>query len=133
RPLVRGFRSTAYVGLLAAVKNEARTSHLGHPDPSSTTVPGPTKDYGFVMAVAFSVTAVCASARPVILAPVLNAISVLERMMPLKSEVVPSVALPATCQNTFLACAPPLKVTMAPLPTVRFCAMWKVQTSFVRL
>src|SRR5205814_5174710 len=49
-----------------------------------STVPGPTKNYGFVMAVAFSVTALCASARPVILAPVLNAISVLERMMPLK-------------------------------------------------
>src|SRR5204862_6149556 len=39
-------------------------------------------------------------------------------------------ARPATCQNTFLACAPPLKVTIAPLPTVRFCAIWKIQTSF---
>jgi len=29
-----------------------------------------------------------------------------------------------------LACAPPLKVTIAPLPTVRFCATWKIQTSF---
>ena len=56
--------------------------------------------------VASSVTAVCASARPVIEAPVLKTIAVCDRMMPLNADVVPSVASPATCQKTLRACAP---------------------------
>jgi len=53
-------------------------------------LPSSCMDY-LVTAAASRVTAVCASARPLILAPVLKAIRVLHRMMPLKLEVVPRV------------------------------------------
>ncbi len=47
--------------------------------------------YGRVMFAASSVTAVCASARPLILAPVLKAISLLQSTIPLNCAVVPRV------------------------------------------
>ena len=58
------------------------------------------------MVVALSVTAVCARARPVIVAPVLNVIAVFARMIPLKLAVVPRVAAAPTTQKTFSGCAP---------------------------
>ncbi len=73
---------------------------------------------GAVTAFASRVTAVCASARPFNIAPVLRTTAVCESMIPLTFEVVPSVAWPATCQNTFWDCAPPLRTTLAPLPTL---------------
>ncbi len=85
---------------------------------------------GSVTALASSVTPDCASALPLSLAPVFNTIAVWESMIPLKSEVVPKVACPATCQKMFWGCAPPARVMMAPLPTSRFCAIWNIQTSF---
>ena len=48
--------------------------------------------YGFVICVALSVTAVCASARPSMIVPVFIEIRVWERMIPLKLAVVPRVA-----------------------------------------
>ncbi len=78
---------------------------------------------GAVTAFAFKVTAVCASALPFNTAPVFMEIAVCDSMIPLTLEVVPSVAWPPTCQKMFLACAPPIKVTIAPLPTVRSCAI----------
>jgi len=59
-----------------------------------------------------SVTAaVNASARPWSVAPVFSEIAWLARMVPWKAEVVPSVAEVPTCQNTFFALAPPLRMT----------------------
>jgi hypothetical protein len=54
-----------------------------------------------VTASAFNVTAVCASALPSSFAPVLITTAVWDKTIPLKSEVVPSVAWPATCQKMF--------------------------------
>ena len=77
-----------------------------------------------------NVTAVCASALPFSVAPLFSTIAVLSNMFPLKTDVVPRVVWPATCQKMFLACAPPLRITWTPLPTVRVCAIWNIQTSF---
>ena len=85
---------------------------------------------GAVTVLASSVTAVCASALPFSLAPVFITIAVWDNIIPLTSDVVPRVACPATCQKMFWLCAPPLSVTMAPSPTLRVCAIWKIQTSF---
>jgi hypothetical protein len=78
-----------------------------------------------------SVTAVCANALPHNVAPVCSAIFVLSRIFPLKTDVVPSVVAPATCQKMLFAWQPPLRVTIAPLPTVRVSAIWKMKTALV--
>ena len=83
-------------------------------------VPAPA---GSVTASAINVTAVCASARPFSFAPAFITTAVLDNMIPLTSEVVPRVACPATCQKMFRACAPPLRVTIVPEPTLRVCAI----------
>ena len=64
---------------------------------------------GCVTTFVSNVTAVCTYSLPLIVAPVRIAIMVLDSMIPSKREVVPRVARPATCQNTFLTCAPPAK------------------------
>ena len=66
-------------------------------------------DYGFVRVLASKVTAVCASARPVRLAPVLSTICVWLRIFPCMLAVVPTTAWPATCQKMFWARAPPAR------------------------
>src|ERR1700690_1027989 len=83
--------------------------------------------YGATVA-ASRVTCVCANALPCKVAPVCNIICLALRMVPLKLDVVPRVApvRPPTCQTIFLACAPPARVTMAPLATVRSPAIWKI-------
>jgi hypothetical protein len=58
---------------------------------------------GLVTAFICNVTAVCASALPLITAPVFIAINVLHNTIPLKLAVVPRVVSPATCQKMFLA------------------------------
>ena len=78
------------------------------------------------MKLASNVTAVCASALPCNLAPVLNTIAVLDKIFPLKSAVVPSVAFPATCQKMFLGSAPPLRIIFFPDQTVKFPAIWNI-------
>ncbi len=72
--------------------------------------------YGAVTVLALNVTAVCANALPVITAPAASEINVLLNIFPLKSAAAARVAWPETCQKMFLACAPPIKVTMAPPP-----------------
>ena len=67
------------------------------------------QNVGSVTALLARLTAVCASNRPLIDAPVPSTIAVLHSMMPSACEVVPMVTAPATCQKTFLAWAPPLK------------------------
>ena len=51
-------------------------------------------------------------------------------MVPMKTEDVPRVAELPTCQKMFLACAPPVRMTLRPTPTVSVLAIWKTQTSF---
>ena len=80
-------------------------------------------DPGAVTALAINVTAVCASALPFSFAPLFITIAVWDNIIPLTSDVVPSVACPATDQKMFLACAPPLRITLTPLPTLRVCAI----------
>jgi hypothetical protein len=84
----------------------------------------------YLTLLASNVTAVWAKAFPVITAPVCITIAVLLRMIPLKLEVVPSVATPATCQKIFLACAPPISITFLALDTLRPPAIWNIQTAF---
>src|SRR5580658_4453101 len=87
--------------------------------------------YSGVVTLLFSkVTAVCESSLPWTDAPVFRAIRVLDKTIPSKCEVVPRVTRPATCQNTFLACAPPIRFNATPSLTTRLPAIWKIHTSF---
>ena len=56
---------------------------------------------GWVTALLARLTAVCASNRPLIDAPVSSTIAVLQSTMPSACEVVPRLTAPATCQKTF--------------------------------
>ena len=85
--------------------------------------------YGTVMALAINVTAVCASALPFSVAPVFIVIFVLANIFPLNSDVVPRATTPATAQKMFLACAPPLRITLVAELISRVPAIWKIQTS----
>jgi hypothetical protein len=79
----------------------------------------------------FNVTVVFANALPFNTAPAPSEIDVWDNIVPLNVAVAPMVAWPPTCQKTFLACAEPLRMTVTPLATVRSCAIWRIQTSFV--
>ncbi len=85
---------------------------------------------GTVMVLAINVTAVCASALPFSLAPLVIAIFVWANIFPLNSDVVPRVTAPATAQKMFLACAPPLRITLVAELISRVPAIWKIQTAF---
>ena len=54
----------------------------------------------------------------------------LRQNVPRKSDVVPSVAWPATCQKMLALWAPPFKWTIAPEPRSRVPAIWKIHTAF---
>ena len=79
--------------------------------------------------LASRVTAVWASALPLIVASVFSMIAVWLKIFPLNTELVPSVAWPPTCQNMFEACAPPLKTILVAELIERFCAICKIHTS----
>jgi len=57
-----------------------------------------------------------ARTRPVILAPELRVIEVRASKFPLNAVLAPNVAELVICQNTFLACAPPVSTTFPPDP-----------------
>lgn len=61
-----------------------------------------------------NVTAVCASALPFNVAPVCSTIAVWSRIFPLKTDVVPSVVCPATCQKMLEARQPLVRITCLP-------------------
>src|ERR1041385_1444382 len=86
--------------------------------------------YGWVTAFICKVTAVCANSRPVTLAPVARVMPVAPSTMPSKCAVVPIATTPAACQNTFPACAPPVRITLVAEAWVIPPATWKIQTSF---
>ena len=85
--------------------------------------------YGWTTALPSMLTAVWASSRPLMEAPVRSAIEVCVRMTPSKCAVVPISTSPATSQKTFCGTAPPLSKTLVALATVSPCAIWKIQTS----
>src|SRR5450631_2332491 len=76
------------------------------------------------------VTAVWARSRPFVDAPVFMAIFVLVRMVPSECAVVPMMTPPAVCQKTFLACAPPLRMTFVAEAWLRVPAIWNIHTWF---
>ena len=71
-----------------------------------------------------------ANARPSSVAPVVIVIEAKARMLPLKTELVPSVAELPTCQKTLAALAPPVRMTWRPTVVVRVDAIWKMNTAF---
>ena len=77
-----------------------------------------------------SVTAVCANSLPLALEPVFSVIAVIPRTTPSKCAVVPMSTMPADCQKTFCASAPPCRNTLVPEAWVMPPAIWKIQTSF---
>mmetsp|Transcript_17373 Transcript_17373/g.58686 ORF Transcript_17373/g.58686 Transcript_17373/m.58686 type:complete len:229 (-) Transcript_17373:509-1195(-) len=66
------------------------------------------------MVAASSVTAVCASTRPLSDAPVMNAARVLTRKTPSRCAPAPASTKPATCQKMFSCLAPPSRMTLTP-------------------
>src|ERR1017187_2696273 len=71
----------------------------------------------------------CASARPSKVELAFIEMEAYAMMVPLKTEEVPRVAELPTCQKTFLAWAPPVKMTLPLTATVSVLAIWKTQTS----
>ena len=75
-------------------------------------LPG-TPRYCCTIALPASVTAVCASSLPFAEAPVFIVIDVCDKTTPCICAVVPMSTMPATCQKTFFASAPPVRKTFA--------------------
>ena len=73
--------------------------------------------------------AIEARARPSSVAPVPSEIAWLAMMVPWKAVPVPSVAEVPTCQNTFAALAPPVRMTCRPAVVVNVEAIWKMNTA----
>src|SRR5664279_5023902 len=71
----------------------------------------------------------CASALPSSVELAFIVMDAYAIMVPLKTEEVPRVAELPTCQKMFLACAPPVKMTLPLTATVSVLAIWKTQTS----
>src|SRR2546430_17052801 len=74
--------------------------------------------------------AVLANNRPSTAAPVVTVMEAMARMFPLNTEPVPRVAELPTCQKTFAALAPPLKMTWRSTVVVRGGALSKMDTAF---
>ena len=73
-----------------------------------------------------------ASNLPSIVAVVFIVMEVNASMFPLNEVPLPMVAELPTCQVTFLAWAPPLRITFPPAPpmVVKSDAIWKIHTAF---
>ena len=66
---------------------------------------------------------VCTSALPFMVELAFMVMEAYAMMVPWKAEDVPRVAELPTCQKMFLACAPPVKMTLRPTPTVSVLAI----------
>jgi hypothetical protein len=89
-----------------------------------------TLQFGALIALVSSDTApFCARSLPVTSAPVVSVIDAKARMLPLKSEFVPSVAELPTCQKTLQAWAPLMKLTLLPGAVVKVLAILKMKTA----
>jgi hypothetical protein len=73
--------------------------------------------------------AVRASARPVILTPVVTVIEASAMMVPRKVELVPRVAELPTCQKTLQGEAPPVRRIELADAVIRVEGTWKIQTA----
>jgi hypothetical protein len=87
---------------------------------------------GLMMVLDCKVTApVSDNALPFGAAPVPSEMEAWARMLPLKMEVVPSVAEVPTCQKMLASCAPPCRMIWLPLKLVSALAIWKMKTLLV--
>jgi hypothetical protein len=87
--------------------------------------------YGAVTVLLSNVTAALrARALPCRLVPVFKVTAWRAMIVPLKMEFVPRVAELPTCQNTFLAWAPPDNTTWVLPKVVSVEAIWKMKTAF---
>lgn len=73
--------------------------------------------------------AVWAKTLPVIEEPVWKITFVLQRQMPSKWAPGPTVVVPAICQKTFFAKAPPVIINFVPPAIENVPEVWKIQTS----
>jgi hypothetical protein len=81
---------------------------LSEPVPASTPASAKVAHVGMEIALVSIVTAALrARARPLTVAPVVRAMFVSARMLPLNAVVVPRVAELPTCQKMLQSCAPP--------------------------
>src|SRR6185436_18129216 len=106
-------------GMLVTVE-AARTAYVPAdpratgPDPATANAVVPA-GIATPMTLESSVTAaVRANSRPSVIAPVVTVMEAMARMLPLNTEPVPRVAELPTCQKTFAAWAPPLRITCRP-------------------
>src|ERR1700733_14089022 len=84
---------------------------------------------GCTIVLPASVTAVCASNRPLTEVPVPNVTNVWAKTIPSTCAVAPAVTEPLTCQNTLFARAPPASVTDIAALMSTSPATWKIHTS----
>ena len=97
--------------------------------PVGGAVVGGAAQLGTVIVSLSRVTApVWASARPVTVSFVVTVIDARARIVPLKLELVPSVAELPTCQNTLQAWASPIRTTWLDEPVVSVEPIWKMKT-----
>jgi len=93
--------------------------------------PVPVVQLGTLMVSSSRVTAPFrASARPVTVSPVVTVIEVRARMVPWKTDPVPSVAELPTCQKTLQAWPPLMNLTELPEAVMSAEGTWKIQTAF---
>ncbi len=69
-----------------------------------------------------------ARARPWTVTPLVTVIEVRARMLPAKTEPVPSVAELPTCQKTLHSWAPLISVTVLPDAVISVESVWKMKT-----
>jgi hypothetical protein len=81
-----------------------------------------------VTVVVSRITAVCASASPLKDAPASSTIAV--QNYPVEERQTPKGCLARDLPEDVTGLAPPLRLTMAPLPKVSVCAIWKMNTAF---
>src|SRR5438309_10185664 len=71
----------------------------------------------------------CANARPSNVAPASNVIDVYASTLPLMIESPPKVAELPTCQKTWQAVAPPLRITLRATVVMNVDGIWKMKTA----
>ena len=73
-----------------------------------------------------------ASILPTAVAPEFIVMDVKANTFPWNEVKLPMMAELPVCQNIFLACAPPVRITLPPAPptVVKADAIWKIQTAF---
>src|ERR1019366_3096130 len=100
------------------------------PVPPPPVPPPPVAQCAAVIVSLINVTApLRASARPSTVTPLPIEIDVKARMLPLKTDDVPSVAELPICQNTLHGCAPLMRFKWLPDAVVNVEPAWKMKTA----